>query len=314
HFFVRHRALSVRSKNGGGNSNQTSPTHRKGFTFASLRGSIQPELSRKLYRVIKSSNNLVSAHENAGRERTNIATQLSEWGEQTGDDGVSDISDKVGVILSELGDVEDNYAHGLEDARGVLKTIRNTEKSVQPSRDSKAKIADEIQKIKVKEPQSTRLVVLEQELIRAEAENLVAEAQLTNVTRQKLKESYTAEFAAVIERAEKQIILAQHGRRLLALLDDSPVTPGDARGSYQEGGAARQILNDAEDDLRKWEPLEVEPIAGTVGSTATPEREAEHARPLPADDETYMTPAVAKSEAAEEDLKIDDVQARGVAA
>ncbi|KAK7970592.1 ubiquinone biosynthesis mono0xygenase COQ6 [Apiospora saccharicola] len=234
---VVHRALSVRSKKGGdgGNTSQTSPTHRKGFTFASLRGSIQPELSRKLYRVIKCSNNLVSAHENAGRERTNIATQLSEWGEQTGDDGVSDISDKVGVILSELGDVEDNYAHGLEDARGVLKTIRNTEKSVQPSRDSKAKIADEIQKIKVKEPQSTRLVVLEQELIRAEAENLVAEAQLTNVTRQKLKEAYAAEFAAVIERAEKQIILAQHGRRLLALLDDSPVTPGDARESYQEG-------------------------------------------------------------------------------
>ncbi|KAK8082198.1 hypothetical protein PG996_000979 [Apiospora saccharicola] len=311
-----HRALSVRSKKGGdgGNTSQTSPTHRKGFTFASLRGSIQPELSRKLYRVIKCSNNLVSAHENAGRERTNIATQLSEWGEQTGDDGVSDISDKVGVILSELGDVEDNYAHGLEDARGVLKTIRNTEKSVQPSRDSKAKIADEIQKIKVKEPQSTRLVVLEQELIRAEAENLVAEAQLTNVTRQKLKEAYAAEFAAVIERAEKQIILAQHGRRLLALLDDSPVTPGDARESYQEGGAARQILNDAEDDLRKWEPLEVEPIAGTVRSTATPEREVDHARPLPADDETYMTPAVAKSEAVDDGLRNTDVQAPGVPA
>ncbi|KAK7951325.1 uncharacterized protein PG986_007053 [Apiospora aurea] len=311
-----HRALSVRSKNGGGGSTQTSPTHRKGFTFASLRGSIQPELSRKLYRVIKSSNNLVSAHENAGRERTNIATQLSEWGEQTGDDGVSDISDKVGVILSELGDVEDNYAHGLEDARGVLKTIRNTEKSVQPSRDSKAKIADEIQKIKVKEPQSTRLVVLEQELIRAEAENLVAEAQLTNVTRQKLKEAYAAEFAAVIERAEKQIILAKHGRRLLTLLDDSPVTPGDARESYQEGSAARQILNDAEDDLRKWEPdLDFEPGAGPAGRVATPEREVENARPLPVDDGNYMTPAVAKSDAADAELRTgDNVHTTGVAA
>ncbi|KAK8056165.1 sphingolipid long chain base-responsive protein LSP1, partial [Apiospora rasikravindrae] len=313
--FVRHRALSVRSKNGGGGSTQTSPTHRKGFTFASLRGSIQPELSRKLYRVIKSSNNLVSAHENAGRERTNIATQLSEWGEQTGDDGVSDISDKVGVILSELGDVEDNYAHGLEDARGVLKTIRNTEKSVQPSRDSKAKMADEIQKIKVKEPQSTRLVVLEQELIRAEAENLVAEAQLTNVTRQKLKEAYAAEFAAVIERAEKQIILAKHGRRLLTLLDDSPVTPGDARESYQGGSAARQILNDAEDDLRKWEPdLDFEPGAGPAGRVATPEREAENARTLPVDDENYMTSAVGTSDAADAELRTDNVQTAGVAA
>ena len=110
-----------------------------------------------------------------------IATQLSEWGEQTGDDAISDLSDKVGVILGELGEQEDSYAHTLDDSRAILKAIRNTEKSVQPSRDSKAKITDEIQKLKVKEPQSARLVVLEQELIRAEAENLVAEAQLTNV-------------------------------------------------------------------------------------------------------------------------------------
>lgn len=52
---------------------------------------------------------------------------------------------------------------------------------MQPSRDGKAKIADEIQRLKFKEPQSTRLITLEQELVRAEAENLVAEAQLTNV-------------------------------------------------------------------------------------------------------------------------------------
>ena len=156
---------------------------RKGCSFSSLRGSIQPELSRRLWKLIKSANNLISAHEAAGRERVTIATQLSEWGEQTGDDAVSDISDKIGVVLSEIGEQEENYAHALDDARARLKTIRNTERSVQPSRDSKARIADEIQRLKIREPQSTRLVVLEQELVRAEAENLVAEAQLTNIVR-----------------------------------------------------------------------------------------------------------------------------------
>lgn len=152
-----------------------------GLSLSSLRGSIQPELSRKLYKLIKTSNNVVTAHESAGRERVNIATQLSEWGEQTGDEAISDVSDKVGVILSEIGEQEDNYAHALDDARGLMKQIRNTEKSVQPSRDGKRKVADEIAKIKSKEPESTKLVVLEQELVRAEAENLVAEAQLTNI-------------------------------------------------------------------------------------------------------------------------------------
>jgi len=97
-------------------------------------------------------------------------------------------------------------------------------------------------------------LVLEQELVRAEAQNLVAEAQLTNITRQKLKEAYEAEFTATIERAEKQIILARHGRRLLNLLDDTPVVPGDVRTPYTEGGQARQILNDADDDLKDWQP------------------------------------------------------------
>ena len=73
-------------------------------------------------------------------------------------------------------------------------------------------------------------------------------------TRQKLREAYESEFAATIERAEKQIILAKHGRRLLKLLDDQPVVPGDTRPTYQNGAQARQILNDAEDDLRDWQP------------------------------------------------------------
>lgn len=184
---LRNRALSIRSNNrssGGGSSTNFSSHHhgsRRGFSLSSLRGTIQPELSKKLYRLIKSENNLISAHETAAKERLSIAQQLSEWGEQTSDEGISDISDKVGVILSELGEQEDNYAHALDESRGTLKTIRNTEKSVQPSRDGKNKIADEIAKLKSKEPESTRLVVLEQELVRAEAENLVAEAQLTNI-------------------------------------------------------------------------------------------------------------------------------------
>lgn len=176
----RSRNLSFRSGRTAGRG-PAPTTSRPGLSFSSLRGTTQPELSRRLFKLIKSENNLISAHETAGRERVSIATQLSEWGEQTGDDAISDLSDKVGVILGELGEQEDSYAHTLDDSRAILKAIRNTEKSVQPSRDSKAKITDEIQKLKVKEPQSARLVVLEQELIRAEAENLVAEAQLTNV-------------------------------------------------------------------------------------------------------------------------------------
>lgn len=83
-------------------------------------------------------------------------------------------------------------------------------------------------------------------------------------TRQKLKEAFDAEFLATIERAEKQLILAKHGRRLLALLDDTPLVPGDDRAPYEHGSQARQVLNDAEDDLRDWRP-EAEGLETPVG-------------------------------------------------
>lgn len=149
--------------------------------MATFRGMQQPELSRKLGRLIKSENSAISAYESAGRERIGIASQLSDWGESTEDDAVSDIADKLGVLLAELGEQEDIFAQNLEDSRAVLKQIRNTESSVQPTRDQRAKITDEIQRLKYKEPSSTKIVTLEQELVRAEAQNLVAEAQLTNV-------------------------------------------------------------------------------------------------------------------------------------
>lgn len=187
----------------------------------------------------------------------------------------------------------------MEDARSMLKQIRDTEKSVQPSRDNKKKITEEIARLKSKEPENTRLVTLEQELVRAEAENLVAEAQLYNTvspwsslhlgrstieyrrsqltlrmavkTRQKLKQAYDAEFLATIERAEKQIILARHGRRLINLLDDSPIVPGEQPPPYLHGAQARQVLNDAEDDLREWQ-LDPNDLFGAPGSENFPMR------------------------------------------
>lgn len=54
-------------------------------------------------------------------------------------------------------------------------------------------------------------------------------------------------------------MLARHGRRLLNLVDDTPVVPGDTRPPFQQAHQARQVLNDAEEDLREWAPS-LEPI------------------------------------------------------
>lgn len=134
----------------------------------------------------------------------------------------------------------------------TIKSIRNIEASVQPSRDRKQKITDQIAQLKYKEPNSPRIVVLEQELVRAEAESLVAEAQLSNITREKLKAAFTYQFDAIREHSEKIAIIAGYGKHLLELIDDTPVTPGETRTAYDGYEASKAIIQDCEDALTNW--------------------------------------------------------------
>ena len=86
--------------------------------------------------------------------------------------------------------------------------------------------------------------------------------------------------------------------RLLKLLDDTPVVPGDVRPAYEGGAQARQILNDAEDDLRDWQP---EPdggdelsAAGTEQSDPSPgrHRRSNKGREKYSEDSTAGSPSV----------------------
>lgn len=131
--------------------------------------------------MIKTEKHVISNYDNVARDQLLVASQLSDWGESTKDDTIFNISSKISILLSELGELERSYARNLDNSRDILKTIRNTEKSIQPSRDAKAKVLDDISRLKAKDPGSAKLITSEQEYIRAEAENLVAEAQLTNI-------------------------------------------------------------------------------------------------------------------------------------
>ncbi|KAI9797692.1 MAG: Eisosome core component [Piccolia ochrophora] len=195
--------------------------------------------------------NVMRSMELVGRERMEVAQQLSIWGEAC-DDDVSDVTDKLGVLIYEIGELEDQFVDRYDQYRLTIKSIRNIEASVQPSRDRKQKITDNIAQLKYKEPNSPRIVVLEQELVRAEAESLVAEAQLSNITREKLKAAFTYQFDALREHCEKLAIIAGYGKHLLELVDDTPVTPGETRNAYDGYDTSKAIIQDCEDALTNW--------------------------------------------------------------
>ncbi|ODQ67402.1 putative sphingolipid long chain base-responsive protein [Nadsonia fulvescens var. elongata DSM 6958] len=217
----------------------------------STAGSFGPELSKRLSQLVKMEKNVMRSIELVARERREVAKQLSLWGEE-GDEDVSDVTDKLGVLIYEIGELEDQFIDKYDQYRVTLKSVRNIEASVQPSRDRKQKITDQIAHLKYKEPNSPKIIVLEQELVRAEAESLVAEAQLSNITREKLKASFNYQFDALREHSEKLALIAGYGKALLELLDDSPVTPGETRPAYDGYDASRQVIIDAENALAAW--------------------------------------------------------------
>ncbi|KAF4446265.1 putative meiotic expression up-regulated protein 14 [Fusarium austroafricanum] len=214
-------------------------------------GAFGPDLAKKLSQLVKMEKNVMRSLETVARERMEVAQQLSIWGE-AGDEDVSDVTDKLGVLLYEIGELEDQYVDRYDQYRVTMKSIRNIEASVQPSRDRKQKITDQIAQLKYKEPNSPKIVVLEQELVRAEAESLVAEAQLSNITREKVKAAYTYQFDALREHCEKVAIIAGYGKHLLELIDDTPVTPGETRQAYDGYEASKAIIQDCEDALTNW--------------------------------------------------------------
>ncbi|KAI2626375.1 Eisosome component PIL1-domain-containing protein [Xylaria nigripes] len=214
-------------------------------------GAFGPDLAKKLTQLVKMEKNVMRSLELVAKERMEVAQQLSLWGE-AGDEDVSDVTDKLGVLLYEIGELEDQYVDRYDQYRVTMKSIRNIEASVQPSRDRKQKIADHIAQLKYKEPNSPKIVVLEQELVRAEAESLVAEAQLSNITREKIKAAYTYQFDALREHSEKVAIIAGFGKHLLELIDDTAVTPGETRPAYDGYEASKAIIQDCEEALTNW--------------------------------------------------------------
>jgi hypothetical protein len=72
--------------------------------------------------------------------------QLSIWGEAC-DEDVSDVTDKLGVLIYEIGELEDQYVDSYDQYRVTMKSIRNIEASVQPSRDRKLTICSSRSKI-----------------------------------------------------------------------------------------------------------------------------------------------------------------------
>lgn len=75
-------------------------------------------------------------------------------------------------------------------------------------------------------------------------------------------------------RSEKQALLAKQAQRLIELLDDSPIVPGEAHPPFDKYEETKAVLNDAEAQLRDWQPswkqLDTRAKTGADGMASLP--------------------------------------------
>ncbi|KAG7132337.1 Sphingolipid long chain base-responsive protein PIL1 like [Verticillium longisporum] len=192
-------------------------------------GAFGPDLAKKLSQLVKMEKNVMRSLETVAKERMEVAQQLSIWG-------------RLATKMFPTSQTSWEFCC----------KQKITDQIAQLKNSGKQKITDQIAQLKYKEPNSPKIVVLEQELVRAEAESLVAEAQLSNITREKIKAAYTYQFDALREHCEKVAIIAGYGKHLLELIDDTPVTPGETRQAYDGYEASKAIIQDCEDSLTSW--------------------------------------------------------------
>lgn len=131
-----HRTYSLRQSRAPTASQQASPppppsSTKSGRFFGkgslgntfrrSTAGSLGPEGSRKSSQLVKTEKNVMRALELLGEERRNAAKGLTQWGEDQEDD-VSDITDKISVLVYEMGMIDDAYIDRYDQYRLAMKS------------------------------------------------------------------------------------------------------------------------------------------------------------------------------------------------
>ncbi|EEB05395.1 sporulation protein Meu14 [Schizosaccharomyces japonicus yFS275] len=256
---------------------------KRDFSLESLRELSFAEESRRSNRLVKTSNSAIDSFMHSSKGLIAVGSLLSDWGSQSENACLNDISDKLGVLICEMGDSEEAFARQFEKSRIVLKSIRNLEHSMAPIRLHRERLSSEIDRLLEKEPSNPRLPDLQNSLVRAEAENLVGEAQLSNVSREKLKESYTTFMDAVRVRAQKQLTLAYYAQQLLDLVDGRTMIPGDTPPEYNKD-QADLIMDECNESMLQFatpketiaEAAEPE-LENTTAVTSTTEEQSEPA-------------------------------------
>ncbi|GAA5948969.1 hypothetical protein JCM3765_003972 [Sporobolomyces pararoseus] len=220
-------------------------------------------LKLQLYiRSLKGVNDQLSSLSRNSQVASKTLFEYSQEGNQ-GDD-IVDIFDRAAFLQYKMSEVEEKAAIRIEEARLLLKDIRNFENDLSIRRKNRATLAAKLQTLKEKDTRGKnvdQIQSLQTELTQADSEISTFESSFAALKRQKLHESFSLQFAAQKELGEKLAIISSYGELLIQGME----TDGIAE-EYKGKQRTAQVKVDLEQALVDWKPSPPPTLASSASS------------------------------------------------
>jgi hypothetical protein len=158
---------------------------------------------------------------------------------------------KLSFLLDQLSKAQNQYAEHESTVRLHYKTLRTREENFIALRKAKDALASRIESAerqlaktsaehKDRAARETRLFELKNEMAGMENSVMNEEARLGDFKREALREALSMKLGAMLELAEKQTIVSEMGKLLVAEIPSDRTTPGSVRANYK--GALRGLF------------------------------------------------------------------------
>ncbi|ORE12096.1 hypothetical protein BCV72DRAFT_253500 [Rhizopus microsporus var. microsporus] len=181
------------------------------------------------------------------------SNNLVMYGSPLGDD-LTDVTSKMGNLLSEWTSILMEFADSFEQYRDTLKSISIKEAALQQSRDQKKKLKDQIEKLEDSPTAIDRLNALKEQLKELEAFTEPDEVEMSNYKRIATREALYILLNGMHAMSSKTDIISTFGKYIVDELDTQPIKPGEERPAYQSTHRTKRIQDDAKHAIHEWKP------------------------------------------------------------
>ncbi|GAA5843128.1 hypothetical protein JCM11251_003938 [Rhodosporidiobolus azoricus] len=220
------------------------------------RVSLAPKDFKYVQEIISTERRIVETSQKVAAERNKASEALREWGNAEGPD-LGDVLTKLCTLYDWLAKAELQACEHQGSSRLKFKEIRTKEENLSTLKKSRDSLAGRIdaqeRKVsKMKEENKDlpnarqRLNDMHQEMIGLENTVLTEESRLGDFKRSATREALSLKLGAMLELAEKTVIISELGKLIVDMLPMDVTEPGQQRAYYEGHQRTEELLGEAQ--------------------------------------------------------------------